>query len=242
MEKIGIRSIKNIGSRQVYDLSVQGNHNFFIGKTKILTHNCDYLTGNAQAILRNLMEMFSINTRFILTANYKERIIDPIVSRTQSFHLIPPSRKEVAQHVIGILNKESVTFKNTDLAMLVNAFYPDIRKIINHCELQTKNGVLRIEERKLAESDYKTKIINILSSKSTSKEKFKEIRQTVADARISDFTDLYALLFAKVDDFAPNHISAVILAIAEGAYRDASIVDKEIGAMSVIINILELMK
>ena len=71
----------------------------------IILDECDYITPNAQAALRNLMETFSKHCRFILTCNYVERIIDPIQSRCQSFQIIPPDRKEVAFHLSNILKK-----------------------------------------------------------------------------------------------------------------------------------------
>jgi DNA polymerase III delta prime subunit len=208
----------------------------------VVLDECDFITPSGQAALRNLMEVFSANTRFVLTANFKERVIDPIISRTQPFHLIPPSKKEVAEQVVKILKKEKVEFELPNVALIVNAFYPDIRHIINHAQLNTKNGKLHIQEKKIAESDYKTKIVSILSGTLTPKDKFKEIRQTIADARISDFADLYRILYDKVTDFAPNSVSAVILAISEGLYRDALVVDKEINAVATIINILNSMK
>ena len=74
----------------------------------VILDECDYLTPNAQAALRNLMETFSKHCRFILTCNYVERIIDPIQSRCQSYKVVPPSKKEVAQQMVKILNEESV--------------------------------------------------------------------------------------------------------------------------------------
>lgn len=242
LQKIKIKSISEGIKRQVFDLTVQGNHNFFITKSSILTHNCDFITPSGQAALRNLMEVFSANTRFVLTANFKERVIDPIISRTQPFHLIPPSKKEVAEQVVKILKKEKIEFELSSVALIVNAFYPDIRHIINHAQLNTKNGKLTIQEKKIAESDYKTKIVSILSGNLSPKDKFKEIRQTIADARISDFADLYRILFDKVTDFAPNSVSAVILAISEGTFRDSLVIDKEINAVATIINILNTLK
>ena len=73
----------------------------------IILDECDYLTPNAQAALRNLMETFSKHCRFILTCNYVERIIDPIQSRCQSYKVVPPSKKDVAQHLVDILDKET---------------------------------------------------------------------------------------------------------------------------------------
>ena len=82
MQKLKVKNIKKLNEKQnVYDLTVQENHNFFIGKNQILTHNCDYMSTNAQAALRNLMETYSQHTRFILTCNYVEKIIEPLISR-----------------------------------------------------------------------------------------------------------------------------------------------------------------
>ena len=76
----------------------------------IILDEADFLTPNAQAALRNLMETFSKTTRFILTCNYAERIIDPIQSRCQSFQVIPPDKKQVAKQLVDILGSEDVTY------------------------------------------------------------------------------------------------------------------------------------
>jgi replication factor C small subunit len=82
------------------------------------------------------METFSKHCRFILTCNYVERIIDPIQSRCQSYKVVPPSKKEVAQQMVEILNTESVEYQLDDVAMIVNAGYPDIRRVINSAQRQ----------------------------------------------------------------------------------------------------------
>ena len=83
----------------------------------IILDECDFLTPNAQAALRNLMETFSKHCRFILTCNYVERIIDPIQSRCQSFQIIPPSKKEVRIH--NICNTEGIYFENEQKQWLI---------------------------------------------------------------------------------------------------------------------------
>lgn len=200
----------------------------------------DFVTPQGQAALRNLMEVFSKTCRFILTANYKERIIDPLISRCQIFELIPPSRKEVALHVANILSNEDVTFQPKDLALIVDAHYPDIRQIINDCQNHSRNRKLEVASKEIAESDYKSHIIQTFLSTADVKSKFQAIRQIIANAKVRDFAPLYSLLFSKVDQICPKNISAAILALAEGSYKDSLIVDKEIGAMAVIINLLKL--
>ena len=81
----------------------------------IILDECDYITPNAQAALRNLMETFSKHCRFVLTCNYVERIIDPIQSRCQSFQIIPPSKSDVAKHLHNILIQENVIDNMKDI-------------------------------------------------------------------------------------------------------------------------------
>ena len=135
----------------------------------VLLDECDFLTGNAQAALRNLMEQFSMTTRFILTCNYHEKIIDPIVSRCQTFNIVPPNRKDVAVHLAKILAKERVECKPDDVALLGNKGYPDIRKVINNAQQNSINGVLEIVKSDLIESDYKLKLLEILKGASKDK-------------------------------------------------------------------------
>jgi replication factor C small subunit len=208
----------------------------------VILDEADYITPNAQAALRNLMETFSKTTRFILTCNFVERIIDPIVSRTQQFQIIPPSKIDVAKHVWDILQQEGVTADKNDFKLLIDAHYPDIRKIINECQLAVTDGKLTISPTEIVGRDHKLKIIEVLSSKADGKSKFQTIRQIIADAKIRDFADLYALLYSRVEEYAPNNISGTILAIAEGQYRDVSVPDKEINMMATLIQVLQAAK
>jgi len=209
----------------------------------LILDEADYLTPNAQAALRNLMETFSKNTRFILTCNYPEKIIDPIISRCQAFELIPPSKKEIAKHIASILSKESIKFEPTDLKFLIDAYYPDIRKMINNAQLQSVDGTLKVNQKSIIDADYKLKVLDILKDKSKDKKtSFKEIRQILADNSISDFTDVYKLLYDAIDDFALGNLAPVILILSEMEYKSAFVVDKEINFMSAIIQILDKIK
>ena len=121
----------------------------------IILDECDFLTPNAQAALRNLMETFSKHCRFILTCNFVERIIDPIQSRCQSYQIIPPSKKEVAVHTSNILNTEGVTYDNNDIVTMVNSSYPDIRRIINSVQRNIVDNNLIVDTESLVQNDYK---------------------------------------------------------------------------------------
>jgi len=212
----------------------------------IILDECDYITPNAQAALRNLMETFSKHTRFILTCNYVERIIDPIQSRCQPFQIVPPSRKEVAVHLTNILNGENVTFEMDDVATLVNGGYPDIRRVINFAQRQVVDSKLSIDQDNLVAVDlnvnvFSSQIVNVLKTQNK-KDAFVTIRKMLADNQISDFADLFRLLYDEVDDYGKGHIAECILTIAKYQLSDAQVVDKEINAMAMLIELLGVIK
>ena len=207
----------------------------------IILDECDYITPNAQAALRNLMETFSKHCRFILTCNFVERIIDPIQSRCQSFQVIPPSKKEVAVHMTNILKEEGIASKVDDIAGLVNAGYPDIRRVINSCQRQCVDGMLVVDKQSLVESDYKMKLMEIIK-KESKKDAFKSVRKLLADSQVTDFAELYKLMYDEVDSYGTGHIAECILIIAKYQLSDSQVVDKEINAMAMIIELLGVIK
>ena len=207
----------------------------------IILDECDYITPNAQAALRNLMETFSKHCRFILTCNFVERIIDPIQSRCQSFQVIPPSKKEVAVHMTNILKEEGIASKVDDIAGLVNAGYPDIRRVINSCQRQCVDGMLVVDKQSLVESDYKMKLMEIIK-KENKKDAFKGVRKLLADSQVTDFAELYKLMYDEVDSYGTGHIAECILIIAKYQLSDSQVVDKEINAMAMIIELLGVVK
>ncbi len=203
----------------------------------VILDEFDYMTPQAQAILRNLMETFSKHCRFILTCNYVEKIIDPIQSRCQTFQIIPPTKKDVAVQISKILTEERIQFELKELVPIVDSSYPDIRKIINTCQLNSSKGVLKIDSSSISDADVRVKIIDILKSKDDKRNRYVNLRQAVADSRIQDFTELYTHLYEKVNDYAVGNTSAVIMILAQGQYKDAMIVDKEICFMATLIEI-----
>jgi replication factor C small subunit len=207
----------------------------------IILDECDYITPNAQAALRNLMETFSKHCRFILTCNFVERIIDPIQSRCQSFQIVPPSKKEVAVHLNNILKEEEVACKMDDVVSLVNAGYPDIRRVINSAQRQVVDGLLVIDEQALMENDYKLTLIEILKN-DNKKDAFKKIRKLLADSQVTDFSDGFRLLYDTLDDWASGHTAESILVLAEGQRDDIVVVDKEINFMATMVKLLTIIK
>ena len=204
----------------------------------IILDEADFLTPNAQAALRNIMETFSKHCRFILTCNFVERIIDPIQSRCQTFQVIPPDRKQVATHLCSVLDQESVSYEIEDVALLVNAGYPDIRRVINAGQRQSISGKLVIDKQSEVLNDYKVKLLEILKSNKDKKTSFTEIRQLLADSKVKDYSDAFRLLYDNLDDFAGGNKAVSILTLAEGQFQDAQVVDKEINFMAMMIKLL----
>lgn len=249
LHKIKIKSIKKTNTiSKVYDLNVPDNHNFFIGKEgKILTHNCDYMTPNAQAALRNLMETTSKYTRFILTANYLNRITDPILSRCTLFEVLPLSKPMVAARLDQILKLEKVKYDIADVVPIINAHFPDLRKILNELQKAIKDGKLVVDERQIIESDYRLKIIDILKDTKLKKnDKFTKIRKLILDNQVKEFTNLYTLLYENINDIIPGkdeyteQKADAILVLADQQYQDSFVVDKEITFMACIVRLLGL--
>jgi DNA polymerase III delta prime subunit len=206
----------------------------------IILDEFDYMTPGAQAILRNLMETFSAHCRFILTCNYVEKVIEPIQSRCQTFQIVPPTKKDVAMQISKILKSEEIEFEVKDLVPIIDAAYPDIRKVINTCQLNSNKGKLQVDVQNLLENDYKNKIVDILKSKDDKRNKYMKVRQALIDSKVTDFTDLYTMLYDKVDEYGGENTSNVILLLGDGVSKSAVVIDKEIPAAATLIQILNI--
>jgi len=204
----------------------------------VILDEADYMTTNAQAALRNLMETYSKTTRFILTCNYVEKIIDPIQSRCQTFAITPPNKTDVAKRLVTVLDEKQIEYDIKDVAAIINNSYPDIRRAINAAQASVVNNRLELDKASAIQANYMTEVLDMLKSPKDKKETFKKIRQCIADSKVKDFTPLYTFLYDNLDEFATGHVAACILIIAESQFKDASVVDKEINAMAMFVNLL----
>ena len=209
----------------------------------IILDEADYLTIQAQASLRNIIETYSRSTRFILTCNYVEKIIEPLQSRCQVIKITPPSKGEVAKHVAEILEGENINYELEDLKLVVNKYYPDVRKILNTCQVNTvdsgKNDLhLKIDQSVLV-AGYKDKLLKEL--KSPSKSSFKNIRQIIADSNLEDFDDVFRFLYDSLDEYVKDDMNKGIITISieEYMFHANFRIDKEINLMALITRILQ---
>jgi len=204
----------------------------------VILDEADFLTIQAQASLRNIIETFARTTRFILTCNYVERIIDPLQSRCQVLKIVPPSKQDITYHIIDILKKEDVGMGADDLKLVINQFYPDLRKMLNTLQMGVAGDEVVIDKNILVSSNYKNQILMELC-KPTSKS-FNNIRQIIADSGANDFEDLFRFLFDNIDKYAPTSMGEVIIYIEEYQYHSNFRIDKEINAMALLSRILSL--
>jgi DNA polymerase III delta prime subunit len=201
----------------------------------VILDEADYLNVNsAQPALRNLMETFSAHCRFILTCNYVEKIIDPIQSRCQTYKIIPPSKKEVAVHAKTILEKENISFDLDDLALVVTAGYPDLRKVINELQRMSINGKLTVDKDGMIHNEFKLQFLDAIKNG----ESISTIRKMVADSNFTEYTELYRLLYDEVESFGVDKMPEIIADISKGSYQDVLVVDKEINFIATVSNIL----
>ena len=203
----------------------------------VILDEADFLTIQAQASLRNIIETFSRNTRFIMTCNYVERIIDPLQSRCQVLKIIPPSKQEIVYHIIDMLTELGIGMGADDCKIVINQHYPDIRKIINTLQLSPIEGdEIKIDASIIVSSNYMVQIMKELVKKTPT---FKDIRQIIANANVSDFEEFYKFLYEHASKYLPGKEGTVAILINEYSYQSNFRIDKEINICALIARIIE---
>jgi replication factor C small subunit len=200
----------------------------------VILDEADFLTIQAQASLRNIIETFSRTTRFIMTCNFVERIIDPLQSRCQVLKIVPPTKKDVAKHLSWIMDKEGIGFEMNELGAIVIQHYPDLRKCINTIQLSTQDSMLNLDQSVLVSSNYIDKVIDELKGKAD----FKTIRQIIADANVSDYEELFKTLYERSSEYLPGKEGTVAILVNDHQYKANFRIDKEINTMSLISNLI----
>lgn len=204
----------------------------------VILDEADFLTIQAQASLRNVIEKFSRTTRFIMTCNYIERIIDPLQSRCQVLKVIPPSKQEVAKHLNKILIEEIGEGWDVDaLVDIVNTHYPDIRKMLNTIQLSIKDKKLVLDKSVIVSNNYMNEVLDELKK---SKPNWRTIRQIILNSNVKDFEELYRFLYDKASIYASGNEGLVTIYLNEYSYHSQFRIDKEINIMAAIAKIIEI--
>ena len=209
------------------------------GRKVIIIDEADYLTPNAQAILRNAMEEFSTNCSFIFTCNYKAKIIDPLHSRCAviDFGMKNGEKQKMAtdflKRILSVLDSQKIEYEKKVVAELVMKHFPDFRRVIN--ELQRYAQLGKIDVGILAQiGDVSiTQIVKHLKEKD-----FTSIRKWAATTDI-DATTFYRKLYDNLYEILkPSSIPQIVIILADYQYKQAFVADQEINLVACLTQIM----
>ena len=204
----------------------------------VILDESDFLTQPAQAALRNLIEEYSMVTRFVLTCNYIERLIEPLQSRCEIHLLKPPTKSAVAKHICtNILDVEGVTYEISDVAKIINELYPDVRSIIKVLQSNVKDSKLTVTT---LDDNWCKQLIQILIKRD--KNAWYQVRQLVADSQVDDFQTAYRYMFEHLSEFSYGNDAQLSIILDDFIWRSSVVPDKEINFSAAIAKILEINK
>ncbi len=204
----------------------------------VLLDEADYLSPNAQAALRGVMEEYHTTSRFILTCNYPNRIIPALHSRCQGFHIERIDQTEFTARVAEILIAEEITPDIDILDTYVKATYPDLRKCINMVQMNSVNGTLVAPEKSDAgDSDYKLEMTELFKAG-----KISQARKLVcSQARPEEIEDVYKWLYDNIDLFGDEEKQeSAILIIKQGLVDHTLVSDPEINLAATMIRLARM--
>ena len=207
-------------------VKVVDNNEFLDGHFKYLVDTIGINNPSVESrIMFNHLEYASTNT-----SNNIYIYGVPKIARTTSLlpmtNYLNPAQKQLIQSGLD------------DVALIVNAGYPDIRRVINAAQRQIVDNKLKIDTTSVIQNNYKLQLLEML----TSGVKLNDIRQLIADNSISDYSELFRLLYDEVDNYGKGKQAECIMNIAEAQFQDVNVVDKEINFMSLIIRLLRLLQ
>ena len=204
----------------------------------VILDESDFLTQPAQAALRNLIEEYSMVTRFVLTCNYIERLIEPLQSRCEIHILKPPTKGAVAKHICtNILDVEGVTYDVQDVVKVINEFYPDIRSVIKVLQSNVRDSKLTITT---LDDNWTKQLIQILIKRE--KNAWYQVRQLVADAQVDDFQTAYRYMFDHMTEFSYGNDAQLSVILDDFIWRSSVVPDKEINFAAAIAKVLDTNK
>jgi len=215
---------------------------FAMGKFKIVRiEECDYLSLNAQAILRYVMEEYQQHARFILTCNYVNKIMPALISRTQHFQFKVFNKNDTFSYTKRILDAENVKYKKSDIEEYIAVYCPDTRKIINELQRNVFDNELNaLNEKEDTTGDYKFELLDLLKTND-----WKKIRTLLcANVMPGEWEEIYKFLYENLDKCEkfkdPTKYDKGINLIALSLYRTAIVTLPEITAAAMFIELGKL--
>jgi len=204
----------------------------------VLLDEADYLSPNAQAALRGVMEEYHTTSRFILTCNYPNRVIPALHSRCQGFHVERVDITEFTARVATILVEENVNFDLDTLDTFVKATYPDLRKCINMVQMNSLDGALHSPEKgDTGDADYRIQMVELFKAG-----KISDARKLIcSQARPEEMEDVYRWLYDNIALFGSEEKQEkAILIIKQGLVDHTLVIDPEINLAATLIRLSHL--
>ena len=205
----------------------------------VLLDEADYLSPNAQAALRGVMEEYAQTARFIMTCNYPHKIIPALHSRCQGFHIEKVDHTEFTARAATVLVTEGVEFDIDTLDSYVKATYPDLRKCLNLLQMNTVEGVLkRPSETGTGTADYKLAMVDLFKAG-----KIREARTLLAaQARPEEMDEIFRWMYDNLDMWSktPEGQDEAILVIRKGLVNHVSCADAEINLSATLVELSQI--
>jgi replication factor C small subunit len=205
----------------------------------VLLDEADYLTPDAQAAMRGVMEEYSSTSRFILTCNHPNKVIPAIHSRCQQMHFASIDQTEFTARAATILVEENVEFDLDLLDTYIKATYPDLRKCINLLQQNSINGsLINPKEEDSGVSDYKIEMIELFKQG-----KIQSARKLLCGrARPEEMEDIFRWMYDNLDLFGKTEEQkdSALLIIKQGLVDHTLIADPEINLAATLVKLARL--
>jgi DNA polymerase III delta prime subunit len=216
-------------------VSISGN------KKVVILDEFDYSNANSiQPALRGAIEEFADNCRFIITCNYKNRIISPIHSRCTNIEFAIPSEEkptlagQFMQRVKKILDKEAIPYEDKILAQLITKYFPDFRRVLNELQRYSVAGIIDIGIlSQIGEVQVKELAVAMKGKN------FTEARKWVVSNLDNSQTELFRKIYDGLHDYVtPSSIPQAILILADYQHKAAFVADQEINLTACIVELM----
>ena len=228
-----IDTLRNEISRFASSVSLRG------GRKYVILDEADYLTNNTQPALRNFMEEFSKNCGFILTCNFKDKIIDPLKSRCSVIEFkinkgdMAELAKQFMKRVIDILNAENVPYEKAVVAEVIKKHFPDWRRVLNELQRYSATGKIDTGILSNMRDVNLTKLVGYLKEKD-----YTNLRKWIGEADFEP-NEFFRNLFDKCEEYVDKKsIPQLVLIIARYQYQNAFVANPDINLMACLTEIM----
>ena len=228
---------RSLGEKVVLDVTTANDNRNFVLANGVVVHNCN----STQPALRNFMEEFNDNCRFILTANFANKIIEPLKSRCAvvDFNFTKPEKQQMAldfhKRLREILEIEGIQFDNKVLAQVLVKYFPDFRRVLNELQRHTSTGILSDSIITNLNSDSMTALFGLLKDTN----KWNEVRKWVADNIDNDYALIQRALYDKSKDYMKqSSLPQLVLTLSEFDDRMSRVIDREITLVALLTTIM----